>query len=212
MNSRTLLWRYVFDPLVRKIERRLAHFASLKPPTHSGDRWKQRAVIGDSVVFYPEALVANDFDRDQIIVGNNCHIAGGIVVLGAGRFEIGHDSFVGPDSRLWCSHSMRIGSRVLISHLVDIHDSDSHSLDWRLRRDECLSRFGHDLPSSGVDVKMSPVVIEDDVWIGFKSSILKGVTIGRGSVIAACSLVTKDVPPFTLVAGNPARVMRALPK
>ena len=54
------------------------------------------------------------------------------------------------------------------------------------------------------------VVIEDDAWIGFKSSVLKGVTIGRGAIIAAGSVVTKDVPPFTLVAGNPAKVIREL--
>jgi len=53
-------------------------------------------------------------------------------------------------------------------------------------------------------------VIEDDVWIGFKATILKGVTIGRGSVIAAGSVVTKDVPPYTLVAGNPAQIIRSL--
>jgi acetyltransferase-like isoleucine patch superfamily enzyme len=56
------------------------------------------------------------------------------------------------------------------------------------------------------------VTIRDDVWIGLKSSILKGVTVGRGSVVAAGSVVTKDVPAFTLVAGNPARVVKDLPQ
>jgi acetyltransferase-like isoleucine patch superfamily enzyme len=54
-------------------------------------------------------------------------------------------------------------------------------------------------------VEERPVVIEDDVWIGFGSAVLKGVTIGRGAVVAAMSVVTKDVPAYTIVAGNPAR-------
>ncbi|MBV8923397.1 DapH/DapD/GlmU-related protein, partial [Bradyrhizobium sp.] len=57
----------------------------------------------------------------------------------------------------------------------------------------------------------APVVIADKVWIGFNASILKGVTIGEGAVVGACSVVTRDVPPFAVVAGNPARVIRTLP-
>lgn len=54
----------------------------------------------------------------------------------------------------------------------------------------------------------APIVIEDNVWIGARSVILKGVTIGEGSIVACDSVVTKDVPPFTIVAGNPARVVK----
>jgi acetyltransferase-like isoleucine patch superfamily enzyme len=54
------------------------------------------------------------------------------------------------------------------------------------------------------------IVIEDDVWIGMNSVILKGVTIGKGSVVAACSVVTKDVPPMTLVGGNPAKIVKKI--
>ena len=60
------------------------------------------------------------------------------------------------------------------------------------------------------NVESSPIIIEDDVWIGFKSSILKGVTIGRGAIVAAGSVVTKAVPEYSLVAGNPAVVIRRL--
>ena len=60
------------------------------------------------------------------------------------------------------------------------------------------------------DIKASPVVIDDDVWIGFNCTILKGVKIGKGSVIAACSVVTKDVPPNVIVAGNPAKIVKSI--
>jgi acetyltransferase-like isoleucine patch superfamily enzyme len=57
---------------------------------------------------------------------------------------------------------------------------------------------------------VAPVVIEEDVWIGTNCMVLKGVTIGRGAVIAAGAVVTKDVPPFTVAAGNPARVIKRI--
>lgn len=53
-----------------------------------------------------------------------------------------------------------------------------------------------------------PIVVEDDVWIGINSTILSGVTIGKGAIIGACSVVTKDVPPYSIVAGNPAKVIK----
>ncbi len=61
-------------------------------------------------------------------------------------------------------------------------------------------------------VEMAPIVIADKVWLGMNVTVLKGVTIGEGSVVAAGSIVTKNVPPWTLVAGNPARIIRELPR
>ena len=54
------------------------------------------------------------------------------------------------------------------------------------------------------------ILIEDDVWIGFNSTILKGVTIGKGSIVAACTLIVKDVPPNVIIAGNPAKIIKYL--
>lgn len=57
----------------------------------------------------------------------------------------------------------------------------------------------------------APIVIEDDVWIGEYAAIMKGVTIGKGAIVAAHAVVTKDVPAYTVVAGNPAKVVKDLP-
>jgi acetyltransferase-like isoleucine patch superfamily enzyme len=57
------------------------------------------------------------------------------------------------------------------------------------------------------NVAASPIVINDDVWIGFNATVLKGVTIGRGAVVGACAVVTKDVPAYAIVVGNPARTV-----
>ena len=56
-------------------------------------------------------------------------------------------------------------------------------------------------------IRDRPVIIEDDVWIGFNATILKGVRIGRGAIVGANTVITKDVPPYTIMVGNPARAV-----
>lgn len=90
-----------------------------------------------------------------------------------------------------------IGNHVVIGSGVLIVDNDSHPLHPDDRGDPSCT-------------ECAPVIIEDDVFIGARSIILKGVTVGRGSVIGAGSVVSKDVPQFTIVAGNPAQVIRKL--
>lgn len=97
-----------------------------------------------------------------------------------------------------CFHSISIGYDVAISEQVVIRDSDNHTIIT--------------IEDSGMNAEKkkitSPIVIKDHVWIGMGVTILKGVTIGEGSIIAAGSLVNKDVPPYTLVAGVPAKVIK----
>ena len=100
---------------------------------------------------------------------------------------------------------IELGARVIISHGAQIFDNNSHSLSAQDRHERFreLRTAGRHLQREEVSHK--PVRIEDDVWIGFNSAVLKGVTIGRGAVIGACSVVTSDVPPFAIMVGNPAR-------
>jgi acetyltransferase-like isoleucine patch superfamily enzyme len=92
-----------------------------------------------------------------------------------------------------------IGSHVLIADNVFIADNPGHPLDAAKRRVQ------------GVEPdQIRPVTIGDDVWIGHGCKIMPGVTIGEGSVVGAGSIVTRDVPPFTLVAGIPAKPVRDL--
>jgi galactoside O-acetyltransferase len=92
---------------------------------------------------------------------------------------------------------------------ITIVDHDSHSIDWKKRENDVREWargrkvWGH--------VAHAPVTIADKVWVGFNVSILKGVTINEGAVIGACSVVTQDIPAYSLAVGNPARVIRALP-
>jgi acetyltransferase-like isoleucine patch superfamily enzyme len=121
-----------------------------------------------------------------------------------GTIKIGSYCYIGDHTRIWSAIGVTIGDQVLISHSVNIHDNDSHSRSASRRHRQAVKIFaGCDLDMS--DVSMAPIVIEDDVWIGFNAVIMKGVTIGKGAVIGAATMITKDVPPYAIMVGNPAR-------
>lgn len=119
--------------------------------------------------------------------------------------SIGANTFIG-NSAIVTAERVDIGSDVLISWGCTIVDHDSHSIDWERRKDDVRSFFQGSKDWQHVNVR--PVRICDKAWIGFNVIILKGVTIGEGAVVAAGSVVTRDVEQFTLVAGNPARTIR----
>ena len=98
-----------------------------------------------------------------------------------------------------CVNSVRIGSHVLIGAGCLITDSNHHSIDWRIR---CFE--------GDKDKKSAPVVIEDYVFVGAKSIILKGVIIGEKSIIAAGSVVVNDIPANCIAGGNPCKVIKEI--
>lgn len=88
-------------------------------------------------------------------------------------------------------------------------DNLTHPLDYKARRAH-FSEITTHRHSEKIDLGDMPVTIRQDAWIGAHSLVLRGVTIGEGAIVAAGSVVTKDVPPFTIVAGNPAKIVREL--
>jgi len=134
----------------------------------------------------------------------NCQIA---FDSPAGQISIGDRCYIGA-SLLVCHSSITIEDDAIISWGVTIVDHDSHALDWEGRSSDVID--WHENRKNWDHVKIRPVHIEEKVWIGFGASVLKGVRIGAFSVVAAGSVVTKDVPPYSLVAGNPARIVRSL--
>jgi acetyltransferase-like isoleucine patch superfamily enzyme len=124
-----------------------------------------------------------------------------------GRVTIGDRCYIGC-SNLVCYREIDIGNDVIISWGVTIVDHNSHSLHWEQRKDD-VSNWAQGVKHWN-DVRSAPVTIQDKVWIGFNAIILKGVTIGEGAVVGAGAVVTKNVPAYTVVAGNPARPIREL--
>jgi acetyltransferase-like isoleucine patch superfamily enzyme len=121
--------------------------------------------------------------------------------------SVGDRTFVGA-SMIVIASRVDIGDDVLIAWGSTIVDHDSHALRFSDRRKDAVAWYHGKKDWSHVEIK--PVRIGDKVWIGMNVIILKGVMIGEGSIVAAGSVVTHDVPPFVLVAGNPARVVRDL--
>ncbi|NNM88474.1 MAG: acyltransferase [Phycisphaerae bacterium] len=115
---------------------------------------------------------------------------------------------------LWliADQCVSIGSHCLISWNVVIMDNFRASADAAERRRMLESFAACRKPEVFAPVAPRPVVLDDNVWVGFDCCILPGVHIGEGSVIGARSVVTADVPPYTIAAGNPARLIRTLNK
>ena len=171
------------------------------------------ATMHSSVKILPNASVTNlSQSKNLIIIGKDSVIRGELIIFAhSGKISIGEGCYVGDGTRIWSSESIYIGNHVYISHNANIHDTNSHSINAELRSQHFYAIMSTGHPKENIfDIKASSVVIDDDVWIGFNSTILKGVKIGKGSIIAACSVVTKDVPSNVIVAGNPAKVIREL--
>jgi len=195
--------------VLQKINRRLVNYWLAEKNAIDARYYDARCLTGDGTKLYSTAVIENETGvRDAITLGANSHVRGNLQVFAhGGRIRIGDFCYVGDHSRIWSMSAIEIGHRVLISHNVNIHDHIAHSLsatDRHAHFREIIFR-GH--PKTLANVTSIPVVIEDDAWIGFNATVLKGVRIGRGAVVGACAVVTKDVDPYTVVVGNPARVI-----
>ena len=175
-------------------------------------------------VRYGKNLIAHNkiyiSGRGKIIIGNDflylsgdstnpiCrNIRGVFHTVNHGLIEIG-DRVGISSSCLWAQDRITIGNDVNIGGDCIIIDNDAHPHDYIKRRSEYVKQIGKDLFYASIPT--SPIVIEDDVWIGARSQILKGVHIGARSIIAAGSVVTKDIPADVIAGGNPCKVIKRL--
>lgn len=146
--------------------------------------WGGRIQVGKNVRFRTKAYSKINFGRYVIIYDN----VGIFMEPDAAEFSIGSNSFINRRSEISCQSGVYIGNHFAISWDVTLTDTDYHQI--------------------GNNEYTKKIIIEDHVWIGCKSTILKGVTIGHHSVVAAGSVVTSDVPSRCIVAGSPARIIR----
>lgn len=148
-------------------------------------------------------------DAHRIHIGARSIVLGELLVFHQGQITLGQWCYVGEGTRIWSAGNIKIGNRVLISHNVNIFDNLTHPLGptERHRQFRAIATTGH---PRDVDLRPNSVSIGDDVLVSCNAIILPGVILGTGSVVGAGAVVTHDVPPYTVVAGNPARIIREL--
>jgi acetyltransferase-like isoleucine patch superfamily enzyme len=127
-----------------------------------------------------------------------------------GRVSLGNYALV-HGARIICDSEVLIGDYTLISWNVVLMDTYRVPLGVESRRQELELVPTRQPRLAAAPVEARPIRINRNVWIGFDACVLPGVTIGEGSIVGAKSVVNTDVPPFTIVAGNPARIIREIP-
>ena len=196
---------YFIDWLLKK-SNLIARIEELKNKEHSDNN--KNKITGQFVTLYPESVIHNTQNNpDNIRIGESTHIRGELLIFPyGGKINIGSNSYIGAGSRIWSGEEINIGNNVLIGHNVNIIDfSHERNHVERANGFKNLVTYGH--PKEKGKIPTNPIKIEDDVAIYAGANIIMGVTIGKGSVISAGSVVIKNVPPFSLVLGNPGKVV-----
>ncbi len=181
-----------------KISEATSKLVNVAPAILRG-RWYLRDAdrVGLGVRIWGTAVVRN---YGTLWIGDRVRIVANLLpvelAVGRGaRLEIGNGTYINYGTSIGATLSIRIGANCSIGTNSTLIDNDFHSLDPEHR---------NEVPPS------APIVLEDNVWLGLRVIVLRGVTIGQGSVIGAGSVVTRSIPPRSLAAGQPARVIRAL--
>lgn len=175
------------------------------------EAFSKGAVVGRDLRVTARAWCVNPGRPENIRLGESVVCRGLIRVerFHEGQVRVGDNVLLGDDSIISCAERVEIGAFTMLAHGVQVYDNDSHPLEAVQRERDYLiasTRMQGDRPGIG----RAPVWIGDHCWIGTNGLVMKGVRIGPGSVVAAGSVVVSDLPPFTLAAGNPARVIRSL--
>ncbi|MDD8044110.1 MAG: acyltransferase [Verrucomicrobiota bacterium] len=147
--------------------------------------------------------------RGKISISDNCEINGVLIAKERGQISIGKYTTIRYGTKVLSVNRIQIGNCVIISNNVTIYDNNTHPVDPEIREKMSRSGFYGDLwePKHS---SSAPIIIDDNVWIGERANILKGVKIGRGAIVGMASTVTSDVPEYSIVAGNPARIVKYL--
>lgn len=189
-------------------------------------RKRRTRLLKGKVDIHPSVILLDSVNFDfrtskigkRVFVGEQSMIGCNFIFESdSGSIKIGKRTFINGGTNLISINEIEVGDDVTIGWNVYIYDHDSHSLDYIFRKDD-IKRQREDFyakrnfifSKDWSTVKYAPIKICNKVWIGFNAIILKGVTIGEGAIIAAGAVVTKNVPEWTIVAGNPAKVVKKI--
>jgi acetyltransferase-like isoleucine patch superfamily enzyme len=162
-----------------------------------------------------------DVPRDDIAltIGDRCILMNQFVFESdRGKITVGNGVFINSGTMVISRSLVEIGNNVTIAWGCVIYDHNSHSISY-LDRVKDQDQQLIDLPTGSLcahkdwsKVETAPIRICDHAWLGFDVAVLKGVTVGEGAIIGARAVVTRDIPPWTIAAGNPAKVVKEIPR
>ena len=170
--------------------------------------------LGDHLVCGPHTrLYLEGASPAQISLGKYVSLLEtDLICYAKGNLAIGDYCWFSLRTQVITASSVSIGPYSIFARDVYISDTNEHPLDPLARRRETIAALETGKPPNRYLADTKPVTIGSDVWVGERAVILKGVAIGDAAVIAANSVVTKDVPAYTVVAGNPARTVKEIPR
>lgn len=182
-------------------------------PEKGSDLWnifqqfETHAELGEGLRLGLGARLVSKNKAKRVRIGANCAIRGIIRCEQGGEIVLGDMLYIGDGVIISAHQRIEIGDLTLLAHGAHVFDNDSHPVDADEREAHFKAILG--LPSRGTfKIAAEPVKIGRRCWLGFNSAVMKGVTIGDQAIAAAGALVINDVPPGTIVAGNPARVVK----
>ena len=182
------------------------------------EEFNRKAVIGPMFEFGFHAAIFNESgEKDRILIGHHFRLSGTLLCKATAKIEIGNYSSVNDNAKIACLNHVKIGHYVGIGDGTVIMDNAGFPI-LPEERVKFLIRHapgGLGFPGLGDGSEFSesaPIIIEDIAWIGANCLILRGITIGEGSIVARNAVVTENVPPYTIVAGFPARIVKELEK
>jgi acetyltransferase-like isoleucine patch superfamily enzyme len=182
---------------------------------------KKNVIMGSSHLFnqFRLSLYKPIYNKIYLVIGDdnilNCKIA---FESELGKVTIGNRNYIG-DSTIICRSEVIFENDIFVAWGTYFYDHNSHSIDYKERENDIIQQLADHrngklfIENKNWDVVATkPIRICSNVWIGFNCTILKGVTIGQGAIVGAGSVVTKDVPAWSIVAGNPAVVVKIIPE
>lgn len=190
----TLIKKIVFWYLNRRCKRQILASAIVK---------------GECQIWYNSSVsLTYGSKKEDVVIGDKCRLHGvSLSSQSGGQIIIGDRVRFGEGTWIQASNFIQIGNYTVTANGVTICDNNNHPVDPYDRLIMCKSPYDSDSRTWKYS-DSAPVIIGENVWIGANVRVCKGVTIGNNSVIAACSVVTKDVPDNAIAAGNPAKIVK----
>lgn len=151
----------------------------------------------------------NTGDSSAVTIGNYCNVNLSIFCNTKGKVEIGNHVYMNHGNSIRCDYHVSVGNNCMFGPNVKLWDTNNHPMSVSLREKQAISVAEKIIDS--YEAGGGPIIVEDNVWLCMDVTVLPNVRIGYGSVVAAGSIVTKDIPPMSFAAGVPAVKIKDIP-